>query len=186
MTGTKRCSTCHLEKPLVAFCRNSARKDGLHNECRECASVRARTAYRRDPTPIRARNKAYRNANPDKDRAHNLAWRKRNPLLVVLQTIRKRAKVRGLPFDLTLETLPPIPPRCPALDIPLESATGNGGPTPNSPSLDRLVPEKGYVVGNVAWISMKANLIKQNATPEEIERVARWTREQLHPSHPMS
>ena len=42
------------------------------------------------------------------------------------------------------------------------------------PSLDRLVPDKGYVPGNVIWISLRANQIKSDGTSEEIFRVAEW------------
>jgi hypothetical protein len=45
---------------------------------------------------------------------------------------------------------------------------------PHSPSLDRRVPELGYVKGNVEVISMKANAIKSYAAPEEIMLVARY------------
>ena len=44
--------------------------------------------------------------------------------------------------------------------------------TDNSPSLDRIVPELGYIPSNVVVISYKANAIKRNATPQEIRRVA--------------
>jgi hypothetical protein len=45
---------------------------------------------------------------------------------------------------------------------------------PCSPSLDRIDPRGGYVVGNVAVISMKANSIKSDATPAEVARVLVW------------
>ena len=45
---------------------------------------------------------------------------------------------------------------------------------PMSPSLDRVVPSKGYVRGNVAWMSVKANMIKSNANAEELYLVADW------------
>jgi phenylalanyl-tRNA synthetase beta chain len=35
-------------------------------------------------------------------------------------------------------------------------------------------PDRGYVVGNVAVISSKANIIKSNATADEIRKVADW------------
>jgi hypothetical protein len=48
------------------------------------------------------------------------------------------------------------------------------GVNDNSPSLDRKTPELGYVRGNVAFISTKANRIKSNATTEEIFAVAKY------------
>lgn len=41
----------------------------------------------------------------------------------------------------------------------------------NSPSLDRVDPLKGYVEGNVCFISARANRIKYNASIQELEQV---------------
>jgi hypothetical protein len=51
---------------------------------------------------------------------------------------------------------------------------GEGDDRNNSPSLDRIVPELGYVEGNVVWISNRANILKRDATWEELQRVAEW------------
>lgn len=48
-----------------------------------------------------------------------------------------------------------------------------------SPTLDRIVPEKGYVKGNVAVISHKANRIKNNGSLEELEAVVSYTKKML-------
>jgi hypothetical protein len=65
---------------------------------------------------------------------------------------------------------------CPALRIPL--VWGGEGGRSNSPSLDKKVPALGYVRGNVAFMSNKANQIKSNATTEEVFRVANFLKEQ--------
>lgn len=49
---------------------------------------------------------------------------------------------------------------------------GKSGPQPDSPSIDRIIPALGYVKGNVIVVSQRANTIKNNATPEELRRVA--------------
>jgi hypothetical protein len=41
-------------------------------------------------------------------------------------------------------------------------------------SLDRVIPERGYVAGNIAVISFRANACKSDATLAEIERIATW------------
>tara|TARA_R100000995_G_scaffold47914_1_gene22812 strand:- start:1168 stop:1515 length:348 start_codon:yes stop_codon:yes gene_type:complete len=46
------------------------------------------------------------------------------------------------------------------------------GITIESPALDRIVPEKGYVIGNVEIISSKANNVKSLGTSEDLYRVA--------------
>lgn len=90
---------------------------------------------------------------------------------------RHRAKKHGVPFEIQLEDIV-IPPCCPVLGIPLQRGP-NGRLHDASPSLDRTEPSKGYVRGNVAVISYKANRIKSNANLEELERVAAWLRADL-------
>jgi hypothetical protein len=67
------------------------------------------------------------------------------------------------------------PTHCPVLGVELEYRRQLGnkkGPLPNSPSFDRVDPKVGYVPGNVIIISHKANVIKSNATVDELKRVA--------------
>lgn len=74
-----------------------------------------------------------------------------------------------LPFDITFKDIL-IPEICPVLGI--ELIAGGGAGSDNTPSLDRIIPEKGYVKGNVRIISMRANRIKDNGTAEEHRRIA--------------
>lgn len=89
---------------------------------------------------------------------------------MMFQRAKNRASKKGLPFDLTIDDFS-IPEKCPILGIELVAGEGRRGPQDTSPSLDRIVPEKGYVKGNVVVISHRANKIKSDATPEEIEAV---------------
>lgn len=73
------------------------------------------------------------------------------------------------------------PTHCPALGVELSYARG-GGLSPLAPSFDRIDPALGYVPGNVAIISFRANSIKQNASPEEIRAVASWLEAVSNPS----
>lgn len=60
------------------------------------------------------------------------------------------------------------------LGIELAPCLGRQGPGDTSPTLDRIVPEKGYVPGNVLVISNRANAIKSNANTYELFQVARF------------
>ena len=94
---------------------------------------------------------------------------------------KNRSRRKKLPFNLTPEDIK-IPDLCPALGTKLEANTwtdDSKGAQPNSPTLDRVIPEKGYVKGNVAIISHKANLIKNNGTLDELKAVACWLRKLL-------
>ena len=49
-----------------------------------------------------------------------------------------------------------------------------------SPSMDRIVPHKGYVEGNVIIVSDLANRIKTDATLQEIKNVIQFYRKFKH------
>lgn len=88
---------------------------------------------------------------------------------------RLRAEDKKLPFDIDVEYVRSlVVSRCPVFGTHLEwSAQRGNGPIPieSSPSLDRIDPTKGYIKGNVWIISYKANVIKNNATHEELKLV---------------
>ena len=82
---------------------------------------------------------------------------------------RTRANKAGIPFEITAADIV-IPTHCPVLGIPL--IQGRGRPEPGSPSLDRIVAERGYVPGNIVVISNRANTLKRDATPAELRAIA--------------
>ena len=89
----------------------------------------------------------------------------------LINAARSRAKRKGLPFNLEMGDVI-IPPLCPILGIPLAFAEGQADN--NSPALDKLVPELGYIKGNVAVISYLANRVKSDGTAEEHLKIADW------------
>jgi hypothetical protein len=92
-----------------------------------------------------------------------------------LMSIRQRAFEKNLPFDLDLEYLLQIwVTKCPVFGIDLDWSKSNGVVRHNTPSLDKIVPELGYVKGNVQWLSQKANTMKSNATQEQLVQFANW------------
>ena len=85
--------------------------------------------------------------------------------------VKYRAKKLGIPYSLKHGDVA-IPDVCPVLGIKLVvNRGGRKGYHPDSPSLDRIVPELGYVPGNVRVISARANLLKNDATVSELEAV---------------
>lgn len=86
-------------------------------------------------------------------------------------TAKARAKKQGVPFSLSVDDFE-IPESCPILGLKLEP--GNRKVHFSSPSLDKIIPELGYVKGNVAVISNKANMIKNLGTSEDHRKIADW------------
>lgn len=89
----------------------------------------------------------------------------------LLRWARGRAELKGLPFNLEIKDIH-IPEFCPVLGIPL--FCGEGVSCDNSPTIDRIVPEVGYVSGNIIVISSRANRIKSNATWLELQRLVEF------------
>lgn len=83
-------------------------------------------------------------------------------------SLRESAQKRGIEFNLTLEDLLEIgrPKYCKYLELELDYAATSV--LPNSPSVNRIDPELGYVKGNLEVISHKANSMLLNATRDEL------------------
>ncbi len=104
----------------------------------------------------------------------------------MLQAAKRRNGKKGrkgkklvpkLPFNITVEHLHEIWPednKCPALGISLERNKISCGGIDSSPSLDKLVPERGYTIGNVKIVSFLANRIKTNANASQVLAVGKW------------
>ena len=97
------------------------------------------------------------------------------------QEAKSRAQNKNVPFTVTLKYLREMAgDHCPVFGHKFvwgRSHLGKGKTTGDSPSLDRIIPELGYVPGNVVFISHNANRIKNNATEKELYAVADWLHE---------
>ena len=140
----KTCYKCKETKPLTEFHKSALTKDGYGNDCKMC-------------------------------RRNNYLKRKnKNPLHTYWIAKRSECKQKGISFNLTEDYLKDIwTNSCPVFGTPMVIGTGSRGDGYNS-HLDRIDPEKGYVIGNVAWISGRANRIKYNASAEDLRKIADW------------
>lgn len=120
------------------------------------------------------RNRTHYYKNPERTRARFKRSRVTHRESLILSRCKHRAKVNNIPFNLTIEDIV-IPLVCPVLNIHIKQFSLEEEPKkgyhPNSPSLDRIFPELGYVKGNVRVISARANLLKNDATISELELV---------------
>jgi hypothetical protein len=134
---------------------------------------------------ISRRNKEYREKNRDKliaydkspqRKAFHKTWllkkRQEDPCRFIFYSAKHRAKKDNILFTITKEdvySLYPSDGKCPILGIELSPNTKTT--QDSSPSLDRIVPEKGYVIGNIVVVSHRANRIKNNATLEDLKKI---------------
>lgn len=127
----------------------------------------------RDQINEKARNKYKNNREKMLEvyRAYQTKWRKFNPERMMCRAAKQRARQLGVPFAITPKDIF-IPKICPVLGIPL--VVGESKPMSGSPSLDRLIPKRGYVPGNVVVISYRANVLKRDGTVKEFKLLSSW------------
>ena len=106
------------------------------------------------------------------------AWTLRNPKRVwagtAVKSARHRIKGKEIPFNLTIDYVESIlTDSCPIFNTQFKWI-GNKKTLETSPTLDRIIPSKGYVIGNVVVISCKANNIKSAYMSTDIFKVAEW------------
>lgn len=124
--------------------------------------------------------KRWAQRHPEQARTNAREWRRRNPECILVHSAKRRAKEKGIVFELTTENCPRVPEFCPILGIKLEMRPdGVKGPWNASPTLDRIDPNKGYTVDNVRVISFQANRMKSDMTIEMLERLISYMRGEL-------
>ena len=141
-------------------------KNYIH-KCNDCIREEKREFARNLPNEVKlSRTRKYtenlKNNNPVKYTARQMA-----------NSASKRAKALGRDYDLSTEYIESI---CfdtrPILGCGLKY--GGGDKSGESASLDRIDSSKGYTKDNVHVISLKANLMKSDATVEEMKLFAEW------------
>lgn len=145
---TKKCKDCKLVLPLSDYYSRVGRRGNTiyHSYCKECH---------------KKRNIGNRRGRPWEETA--------------LGAKRDNAKKMGIEFDITLEDLGEPPTHCPVLGIELQYKGGKRN-APNLASIDRIDSSKGYVKGNVAIVSYRANTLKRDATLQELEKLVEYLR----------
>ncbi|MEE9382874.1 MAG: hypothetical protein V3V08_05610 [Nannocystaceae bacterium] len=181
----KRCITCGGMRPNKSFHKQASHADGLRSQCKSCRKVAERVIYERRKekaalshakyvktakgrAAARRAQRGWAERNAESVAVNRRKERRRNPWKPLLYGAKHRAKRIGVPFNLTAEDVV-VPEFCPALGIPL--FVGDGKVGQNSPTIDRLVPDLGYVKDNVVIVSFRANAIKNDATLSELQRV---------------
>jgi hypothetical protein len=143
----KRCYKCGETKPVAAFAKNRTKKDGLQNLCRVCNAKASKASRMADSEP-------FNNRTAD--------WARRNPLANLWKEARRRAAVKGIPFELPHWKEMKVEPACALCFKPFEDNNNRDGKKiqPRSRTLDRILPSEGYTVANVVQICSECNTAK--------------------------
>lgn len=178
---TKRCTnTNHVgdrELSTTGFNKRAKSKDGLNSWCRKCCSTDSR--HRREKEAAESgrqikTNRPYRSRdtpNPIKYPRY-IPSTAEGKIKLQLRVIRQRSRKLGIPFNVTLEELLPLPTHCPDLGLELVYFSKKGY-VPCRATVDKIVPGLGYVPGNVRIISHQANVMKQDASLDQLKHIAR-------------
>lgn len=148
----KKCGCCQEVLSSESFHKDSKTVTGLACYCIACTKVKNAEAHAKKKDNFNYKTMLQYNAS------------------------KTRARNKGLEHTLTLEQLRSLYPPdmiCPALDIQMEW----GNPKWTSPSLDRIDPTLGYTFENCQIISNKANVMKNDATLEELESLVAFLKE---------
>lgn len=147
--GKIRCGSRFHEsdrmRPIEEFCKAKT-PDGLSYSCKSC-----RTKENKEQC-----HKRYKR------------WKERDPIKAMLQGIKGNAQKKGIECTLTVTDLI-VPDKCPILNIPLEFSEKR---TYNTPSVDRIDNDRGYTPDNIVICSWRANMLKKDATVQELKRIA--------------
>lgn len=114
-----------------------------------------------DPVLRDMKNRQLRETNRKRNRGRE-SWPK-----YIISQLSGRAKKRGLEFNISVVDIV-IPNVCPIRLTPF--VFNEGHVQDNSPSIDRIDNDRGYVKGNVRVISYRANAMKNNCTDPNIMR----------------
>lgn len=173
MAIVRVCDQCGAA--FTAAGRGSGQAMRCSASCRKRAAAAATRRYvGRNIERAKASTKRWRANHMQRWLELQRRWRSNNIVRALVNEARSRAKRRGVPFDITVDDVPPMGDRCPLLGH--RFSRREEGRSEFSPSLDRIDPKKGYVKGNVWVVGYRANLVKNDGTAEEHEQIARAMR----------
>lgn len=142
------CVTCGESKPKGAFSYN-VRGDlssGKKTQCKGCGRG------------------AIVQARRSRNWTHKAAY-------VIWRNSIQRSKRQGIEHTITLADIV-IPETCPVLGIPLHRE--DKSTWMNAPSIDRIKNTGGYTKENIIIVSRRANILKKDATIDELILIAKF------------
>lgn len=162
----RHCTTCNTTKPITDFPKAKVNSVGFRDStkwspCKACNAERARD--------WRNKNKGYRGSG-------RMTKYSNQPLISAIRTRLREAQTRIKKFgkvqtDLTEEYLYELfnnqEGKCALLGYDMKIQSKH----PLSLSLDQIEPSKGYVIGNVQWVTWISNRAKGDMNQDDFYRM---------------
>lgn len=129
--------------------------DSSHGHCLECQKISMRKSKDKNPNIYKNIQKRYKRKDPVRD---------------LIRGAKAMSKQRGLKFTITRDDIE-LTKFCPCCDKEM-IVKYEGRQTDDTPTLDRVKNDLGYIKGNVVIICWKCNQMKHKGTASEHRAIA--------------
>lgn len=173
---SKRCNKCDETKPIGEFYNRSSAKDGHQARCKICADTYWYAYKEKNREKVRAYVKEYnrRPENVANRKVYMERWYRASPRQNLRTSLSKALRRAPTETPVTLDELCELfetqGGRCALTGLVMTWRSGKIMPT--SISLDRIHPERGYVLGNVRLVCYCVNAFRQQMSDSEMFSVA--------------
>lgn len=150
--GKKKCAGCDQLLSVDNFYPRPRAKSKYHSRCIPCINF-------------------YNNLTASQKNKHSIRTIESRAVRYLFRTARDRAKKLNIEFTISDSDIKPAY-KCPVLGIDISPMNEKG--REYSWSLDRVDINKGYIPGNVAIISTKANRMKNDNTIESLKQIMNY------------
>ena len=137
-----------LPQNLFSYIIKNDPSKGVRDKCKKCSAERAAKERQRRKND----------------------W-KHKPTLAMFNNSKQRAKVAGIEHTISIDDIV-IPDMCPVLGVKLD--VGDRKRKGNAPSIDRIDNTKGYTKENIMIVSNRANILKNDATIDELIMIGKF------------
>lgn len=147
-------------------------KNAWYHRHKHEVSSKAKQFRKEYPELAKEQDRVYREKYPETVKRCSKNYKRKHkqkphsPQYMMLANARARAKRENYPCSITMKDII-FPKFCPITN--LELRFNKGKTAEDSYTLDKIIPELGYVPGNIRVISRKANRWKDNMTRENIQ-----------------
>jgi len=155
---SKICKRCNIEKNISEFTKDKNSKDGLYSYCKECKSKSVLEWHHNNPDHIKRYKKKYSRLRKSISARIYIAINKNLPHDSIddLYNYLKPIEDKGV---------------CECCGKNFKHGQHNSN---DSASIDRIIPELGYVINNVALICSECNRQKGDTSLEKMKHIVNW------------